>query len=508
MSISTFGGFTTARLSLLASQRAIDVAGQNLSNINTAGYTRQRLDLISISPVGDGYSASPYDSKVGQGVQMAQISQIRDPYLDIQYRNQIAKVGQADGSDEILDRIGKIFDETDATAIRASLDDLISSLHSIANPTTGSAEVASAIVKSAFEKLTHMFKQNGTEIKTLTQELKTDLEDNVMGNLNAVVDKITSLNITIKNTQVLGNPALELQDERNMLLDELAVYLPIEVNVQKDEQGIECLHVFVKGGDGNKIPLVTDNSSSDIQLETNQEGKISLSVKDVTGALTPLDIDKIESGLLKGKLDMLNKKGNFDGTDVKGIGYYEAFFDNFINQFATTVNEINSKPNTDSKLTDIFVKIDDSQPFSANNIKLSEGFATGSVDITLTKSDNPDSTNYDNVLTMIDALTKVDYDVKSESGETIFTGNMQELYDNIQNVYGAERGTSQYLLKTRISIVNSISDSRDSVSAVSQDEEVMDLMRFQQSYNASSRFMTTLDELLDKLVNSTGITGR
>ncbi len=508
MSISTFGGFTTARLSLLASQRAIDVAGQNLSNVNTPGYTRQRLDLLSISPVGNGYASSPYDSKVGQGVEMAQISQIRDPYLDIQYRNQIAKVGQVDATDEILDRIGKIFDETDATAIRAGLDNLISSLHSIANPTTGSAEVASTVVKTAFEKLTHMFTQSGTEIDALNKELRTDLEQNVMGNLNALVDKITTLNVTIKNTQALGNPALELQDERNMLLDELAVYLPIEVNSQKDEQGIECLNVSIKGGDGKKISLITDNISSDIQLETSPEGDFSLSVVEEAGTVTALDMDKIESGLLKGKLEMLNQNGNFDGSEVKGIGFYETFFNSFVNQFATTVNEINSKPNTDPELTDIFVKIDDSKPFSATNMKLSEGFVTGNTKITLTKSEDPNSTNYDNVLTMIDALTKVDYDVKSDSGETIFTGNMQELYDNIQNVYAGERSTSKYLLETRISIVNSISDGRDSVSAVSQDEEVMDLMRFQQSYNAASRFMTTLDELIDKLVNSTGITGR
>ena len=90
---STFAGFNTATLALSANQRALDVTGQNLSNINTQGYTRQRLDQVSLSPVGPSISSSQFDAKVGQGVMMTGVSQIRDPFLDIQYRTQLPKVG-------------------------------------------------------------------------------------------------------------------------------------------------------------------------------------------------------------------------------------------------------------------------------------------------------------------------------------------------------------------------------------------------------------------------------
>ena len=62
---STFAGFNMATLALSASQRAIDVTGQNLSNINTQGYTRQRLDQISLDPVGPSFTNSSFSSKVG-----------------------------------------------------------------------------------------------------------------------------------------------------------------------------------------------------------------------------------------------------------------------------------------------------------------------------------------------------------------------------------------------------------------------------------------------------------
>ena len=107
---STFAGFNMASLALSASQRALDVTGQNLSNIHTQGYTRQRLDQVSLNPVGNSISSSAYDAKVGQGVMMTGVSQIRDPFLDIQYRNQLPKVGTASAEDAILSQIGQIFD--------------------------------------------------------------------------------------------------------------------------------------------------------------------------------------------------------------------------------------------------------------------------------------------------------------------------------------------------------------------------------------------------------------
>ena len=83
---STFAGFTTAQLGMAASQRALDVTGQNIANINTPGYTRQRLDIASLNTQrGDFYNTSS-NIKVGFGVEMTRISQLRDPFLDAHYR--------------------------------------------------------------------------------------------------------------------------------------------------------------------------------------------------------------------------------------------------------------------------------------------------------------------------------------------------------------------------------------------------------------------------------------
>ena len=104
---STFSGLSMALLGLNASQKALDVTGQNITNINTSGYTRQRLDQSSISPSGASYFNMVYGAKVGQGVMVTGVSQIRDPFLDIQYRNQLTKVGTEDAKNEILKGIDR-----------------------------------------------------------------------------------------------------------------------------------------------------------------------------------------------------------------------------------------------------------------------------------------------------------------------------------------------------------------------------------------------------------------
>ena len=85
-----------------------------------------------------------------------------------------------------------------------------------------------------------------------------------------------------------------------------------------------------------------------------------------------------------------------------------------------------------------------------------------------------------------------------------FTGSFFEAYDSIQNIQAVDRQSSAQILANRVSVMNQIANSKDAVSAVSTDEEVITMMRFQQSYNAAARVMTAMDELLTTLINRTG----
>ncbi len=536
---STFAGFNTAQLAMMASQRGLDVTGQNLSNINTTGYTRQRLDLLSLNPVGNSIGSSAFDAKVGQGVMMRGVSQIRDPFLDIQYRGEVPKVGTVKAKDDILASIGNIFDESDSEAIRTRLSAIVSQLTNLATPENAGSGSADALVRSACEVLLDSLHQNGSAIANVRTELINKMNQSVMPQLETYLEEIKNLNISIRNSQILGNPALELQDQRNQMLDELAKYMPIEVSYHTKEMGggikVDTLEVKLKLNDAKntKITLINDDQRGKFKFSFDDATKQgTLQVEDAptppatTGNVTDIT-NSLSNGILKGNLDMLNKSEAFDhpASDTKGIGYYEQTFNMFVNEFAMMMNKLNSDAKDGSINKPLFTTTDGkTEGFTATNIKLSDQWINGETKITLSKKQDAGSTDYENVLKMINALSsdmitfktqpkKADgtgaTDAKGDPIEKqIFKGTFFECYNNIQNTQALERQSTTSLLKNHQTVADQVADSRESVSGVNMDEEVMDLMRFSQSYNAASRLMTTMDELLERLITNTGVVGR
>lgn len=566
---STFAGFNTATLAMSASQTALDVTGQNLSNINTPGYTRQRLDVVSLEPVGASSSSSVFDIKVGQGVMMTRVEQIRDPFLDVQYRNQLPKVGTSDAMDTILADIGNVFDETDKNAVASKLSDIVSQLSNMSETINSGTSSSDALVRSACEIFLDTLHQNATDIMNVQKELIQKMEESVVPDINTMLEQIRELNVSIKNSQVLGNPALELQDQRNTLIDELATYFPIDVKYTDYNMGggihVDELEISLKLNDGSKISLVSDNKCGSVSVEPAREklidpetgeemvdpvtgekilGEKTVPVKlfftDSIGVKTRNCSNKLENGVLKSDMDMLNKSEAFDSpaSDIKGIGYYIQSFDSFVSEFATTLNDLNAETvykvdadgnkiqakdangflledadgnpiyETETIRHDLFVTSDGSDSFTARNIRLNEDWVTGKIKVKTAADGETGSTANTNVLKMINALSTDKHEFKTSDGKTIFRGTLAEGYGNIWNTQAIERQASSTILKNHLSVANQIEDSRDSVSGVSMDEEAMDLMRYAQSYNAAARLMTTLDEILERLITGTGVAGR
>lgn len=362
MTRSTFAGFTTARLAMAASQRSLDVTGQNIANINTVGYTRQQVDLVSLNlKGGDLYSSNP-SSKIGYGVETTNVSQIRDPFLDVQYRNQIAKVGTADAHQATLDQLGDIFDETDKDALKTALSDLSSALDKLSS-NANSSEFDS-IVRSRCQVLMNYIHQKSADLQSTREETISGLEKTSIPKVNSLLSDIGELNDAIYKSQMLGNPALEMMDERNNKLDELAGYLPISVSYKEVaiSDGAKYSYPVVKmtGSDGSIYNLTAGEHGENFaslsiernkDAKGNEDGTVSISLVPATNYPTHSDVsalktditDTLKDGTLKGTVDMLNKSGELDNpaSDYRGIGYYEKSFDAFVQTFANTFNKLN-----------------------------------------------------------------------------------------------------------------------------------------------------------------------
>lgn len=528
---STFAGFTTAQLAMSASQRALDVTGQNIANINTRGYSRQRLEISSLNNTGASFYSPQNGAKVGYGVEITGISQLRDPFLDIQYRNQMSKLGTTDALAAGYEQLTNIFDEASLDGVRAALRDISSALQKYSEEPN--AKEIDTTVRSNMQILLNLFHDNAKRLQDVRDEMTNGFQSNDVADVNQMLKNIAELNKNIKNSQVLGNPALELQDQRNDLLDQLASYLPISVKYESREiapgQYLEVPNVYYTGSDGQTFTLVADTDCGSFTADiSGQPVRLNITGADGTGHA---DItDTIPSGTLKGTLDILNQSGAFDkgNSDVNGLGYYETSLDSLVKTFAETFNALNVPvkkgpdgkylldqhgnpiPEDDpAKMCPLFEKIDPNADFSASNIKIADGWMNGEYGITISKkvvNGEIGSTDTSNILNMINALK--DPQKFESNGVTFFNGSFYDCFASLENTLAIDLKSANTTLKNQISVLNQTASTRDGVSGVQLDEEGMDLMHYNQSYTAAARLMTTLDEALDTLINRTGVVGR
>lgn len=544
---STFAGFTTAQLAMRASQKALDVTGQNIANINTKGYTRQRLDLISFST---GRGVSKYESsmnvKVGSGVLTTGLSQIRDPFLDIRYRNEVANAGTQDQKLAIMKDLETVFDEVTKNGIQNQISEISTMLQKLSSE-VGNSEFDS-MVKSSSDVLTKMFNQYAKQLDSIRAEHETNLDIDI-DTINDLLSNIHKLNETIKINHIHGNSALELQDQRNSLIDELSGYMKIEVKYEieqiTDQVSVEVPKISLVGDTG-KIPLIDGNFKTEISKETAADGKtnIKMTMPDIITAPVPPATDpvvtpqapqeiteEITAGTLKGILDMLNKSGEFDaGTEtIRGIGYYQKSLDLLASKFAEAFNKANREPIFNADGTpqldgsgnpvftekNLFASSDGTATITAKNIAISQDWNSGQIGITASVKHNSPTGSNDNILNMISMLNeKMDYKVSvTDAGgitteKSLFTGSFQEMFTNTGSMLALDVKSTTALLDNYVTIADEVANMRDNVSAVSLDEEGMNILHYQKSYNAAARLMTALDEALNTIINSMGIVGR
>ena len=563
---ATFSGFSTAFSALQASQKRLDIVGQNLSNMNTQGYTRQQLETSSLNycnPISRYMNGSQI--AVGVGVSMDKVSQIRDPYLDAQYRAQINKSGYSDTLQTALDTLSKALDESSIEGIRTAFDDVQSTLTNLQDK--GNDSVYESELRSRMQSLTNLLNDAARQIEEAEKAELSKLdgtgtsEQGAVDKVNDILRQIGNLNHQIKQNQVLGQQSLELLDERNSLLDELASYIPIEVTYFKDAEHDgkmtvadpddpdapahiidapkEVYNYDSKGNiisrkewpDDLKVELVyrdttdPEGTTRRLTLINGTEGTLGSNY----GKLTPVDSDpsdptavsiqftpasssgqtaksasatgiQLASGSIQASLDMLGKKGTGDPVapgssvqdNVRGYQYYMKRLDELASHFAKIMNDANAEGGQGKLLAN---RTDPAADITALTIGISKEWINGTVHL-----GKKDGSSKDTVLSMLNNMKK-DH---PELGNKSFADYM----NNVSTILANDSSSNINALKTNVTVLNSIQDSRDSISGVSLDEEASNMMTYLSAYNAASRLMTALDEALNTLISGTGLVGR
>ena len=339
---ATFSGFDTALSALRMNQKKLDVVGHNLANMNTEGYTRQELKTSSINYENPtSFYMNSNDVNVGFGVAMDEVRQLRDQFLDGQYRTQNGKSSYNESIGESLKSLSLFLDETKVNGIRSSFDDIQRSLTNMQDPSKVQDPVYEGELMSRVQAMTTLM---NSAAESIHQAEKNEFhkidgtntsENGAVQKINSLVSDIGDLNNRIKKNQLLGNPALELQDQRNLKLDELSKYVPIEVEHFSEEYSSPTppttrYRIYNYDSAGNikgrsdwpedvRVNLVYRDSSAgngtEVKKITLVNGAIDADLQDASGKHN--NVGKVE--LAAGTIDSpLNTKLTFTGFQKRG----------------------------------------------------------------------------------------------------------------------------------------------------------------------------------------------
>lgn len=339
--VSTFGTFTMARLGIYAAHKALDITGNNISNINTKDYARQSIDQVSLNMGAADRNQSMMDTRVGSGVFVLGVTQMRDQFLDIRYRTEMTNVGAMEAKDSGLTEIKRIIDEVGKGedgegVLEARFNDMIQMMENLVTKGAGKDEF-DTLFRSACSATVDTIHAYANALSVAESNLR-DLFDQTVAPVNTSLQRIQELNVGIRKAQVYGGNALILQDERNILVDELSKYFNVDVSIEKEDLG-EKVQV-------DKLVIKTSDIPPRTLVDGIFVGQIAIRQEDIDGEMVDsptlqLDLTALKdpNGRAITHLTDLDNELKDTGKAAEGTAKYTSRAD--AKKVADTMNEDN-----------------------------------------------------------------------------------------------------------------------------------------------------------------------
>lgn len=412
----------TAKSGMNVSQVAIQTTSHNISNINTPGYSRQRVNQSASSPYSmPGKNSNFGAGQIGTGAQIDDVTRIRNSFYDYQYRSESHQYGSTSVKYEYFKNIEGIFNEPSDTAISSSLNSFFNSWSELSKDPQSSG-VKSVVIENG-KYLSNSINSAFKRLESLEEGLDKQSEY-IMDEVNSMLSQLDKLEKNIKIIQGSGKSPNDFLDQRDQLLDNLSFKLNIN---DKDVKA-----TLKKAYDANGKVTLDDLTKSGVKISGELEG--TLSMKE--------EINKYKDGL---------------------------------KQLANTITS-----NVNKAAGQEIFKAKDGELISINPEMLQE----------------PEKINVtaDIALKVYELKSeKVNINGKDMTINTFYNSMIQNLGQSSAAVIRDESNQSKLL--------ENIDSSRSSVSGVSLDEEMISLVQLQHTYSANAKVMSTIDSLLDVVVN-------
>lgn len=466
--------FNIATSGITMARVAIEVTSENIANVNTDGYSRQKT-VFETSPVNNA-NGFP----LGTGVQLATVQRNHDELLQLQLVKGNSQYGESETKQTALSQIEPFFNEVTNDGLGQAMEDFFNSWQDLSVTPQGSAERQAVLSRSQI--LVDTFHQLNTNLNDSLVSADRSL-DGISSEITDKAKNIASLNEQILQTERLGGNANELRDQRDYLTQELAK----KVGVSYAEQSDGTLTVTLPGGE----PLVQGNLFATLSTETDAGTGLNKVMLSPLGGGAAVDVTATIGGPENG----LGEIGGTLQVRDEIVPGYLAKLDEMARQLVTTVNAQHSSGyGLDGTQNDFF----DASKTTSADIALNSGLTTDKI---AAAGQDPTSVSGPGDNTNALALAKL----KSFSftftvdGKTTST-TMSSFYNAFVSSVGIDTENAANSMAQNESFLRQLNALRESNSGVSLDEEMANLIKYQRAFEASAKVVNAATEMLDTVM--------
>lgn len=389
---SSFMGLYVQREALNSAQKALDITGNNISNVKTAGYSRQRLDVCSIANTGYNLLYNTGVSLAGQGVDNVGVGQYRDALIDEKVRSYTTLDNNYNIKDVVMKDVETALDniESKEYGFAANLANFKSALQSFATDEANRKELANVAFRAA-ESVTQQIRYMNSRLDDISNQTKSDANISV-DRVNKIFESMANLNKQITNSYIQMNymettansyqvdndyGPLELKDQMNLLIDELASFGDVSFNEESNGSftitfaGQVAVHndeyaqmtMTIEDPDPLYMGFKITNAGKYIAKEDRYDGLMNADLwkklatnKGMTNreyvqqTKETIDItgkDKLQGGALRGYLDVYNGEGVFNSTDMTAFNSQIKNYPDEINSLLKDISDSIAAGDTD-----------------------------------------------------------------------------------------------------------------------------------------------------------------
>ena len=458
----------SGKTSLEVNQKTIEIIGNNVSNMNTPGYSKQSAQLTPVPTLTFG------DFFIGQGVKVSNVLRAHDDFITNQLQSKSVGLGFANGQTEALTQLEGVFNITNNN-IATNIDNFFNSWKQL---TTDPSDLTlrSTVIQQG-NILASSFNNAANDLDTITKNLNNTLTSDI-STLNSKISQIASLNDQIYTTEIGGQSNNSARDQREQLAQQLAQSLG--ANTYTDNRGM--LAVQLPGG----LPLVqgttamtlqADTSGSNVTLQLNAAGTVrNLGVSSVGGEIQGLLTVRDQTiPAAKHNLDTLASEisTQVNLQHAAGTGLDNSTGLNFFSDPAL----LPSPP--DQAARDMKVTLTDPNQLAAAAVPTPPA-------TTVAPGDNRNALIMSNLGTsyLIGGTDTFDSYYASTTARIGLAANQNSL---------AVSGSTD--------AVNQLQNLRESVAGVSLDEEMINMIQYQRGFQSSAKYLSTVDDMLNTLIS-------